>query len=129
MIFASSTGSSGHSLSAGGPILHPNLDCGVLNFLAPRTLAFRPLILPISIDQPIKMGLTRTSKADEVDIHLDGVSVGKLSKDQLIHVSRAEHPFPVFNFFGTTADWNHRLSRCLNWNQPYQNTSKVIKSS
>lgn len=86
MIFASSTGSTGHSLSANGPILHPTLDCGVLNFLAPRTLAFRPLILPISKDQPLLMGLTETSKAEEVDIHLDGVSVGKLKKDQIIQV-------------------------------------------
>ena len=86
MILASATGSSGHSLSAGGPILHPNLDCGVLNFLAPRTLAFRPLILPISSTQPIKMGLTRSSKADEVDIHLDGFYAGKLKKDQLLNV-------------------------------------------
>lgn len=86
MIFASSTGSSGHSLSANGPILHPTLDCGVLNFLAPRTLAFRPLILPIPKDQPMLMGLTKTSKADEVDIHLDGVSVGKLKKAEFLHV-------------------------------------------
>jgi hypothetical protein len=86
MIFASSTGSSGHSLSANGPILHPTLDCGVLNFLAPRTLAFRPLILPVSTDQPMLMGLTNTSKADEVDIHLDGTFVGKLKKQEMIKV-------------------------------------------
>ena len=86
MIFASATGSSGHSLSANGPILHPTLDCGVLNFLAPRTLAFRPLILPISRDQPLLMRLTDSSKADEVDIHLDGVSVGKLKKQEIIKV-------------------------------------------
>lgn len=86
MILASATGSSGHSLSAGGPILHSSLDCGVLNFLAPRTLAFRPLILPISSSHPIKMGLTRLSKADEVDIHLDGNSAGKLKKEQLLNV-------------------------------------------
>lgn len=89
MIFATATGSSGHSLSAGGPIIHPNLDCGVMNVLAPRTLAFRPLILPIpASNQPIKMGLTQKSRAEEVDIHLDGVSYGKLLKDQLISVSQ-----------------------------------------
>jgi NAD kinase len=93
MIFASATGSSGHSLSAGGPILHPTLDCGVLNFLAPRTLAFRPLILPISSSQPIKMGLTRSSKADEVEIHLDGVSSGKLKKHHFLNVKRRVEVF------------------------------------
>ena len=90
MIFANATGSSGHSLSAGGPIIHPTLDCGVMNFLAPRTLAFRALILPIpssSSNQPIKMGLTQKSRAEEVDVHLDGVSHGKLAKDQLLNVN------------------------------------------
>lgn len=88
MIFANATGSSGHSLSAGGPIIHPTLDCGVINFLAPRTLAFRPLILPIpSSKQPIKMGLTQASKADDVYINLDGVSYGKLLKNQLLSVN------------------------------------------
>ena len=86
MILASATGSSGHSLSASGPILHPSLSCGVLNFLAPRTLAFRPLILPLSRDQSIKMGLSLNSRAEEADIHLDGVFVGKLAKNQLIKV-------------------------------------------
>ena len=91
MILASSTGSSGHSLSAGGPILHPTLDCGVINFLAPRTLAFRPLIVPISSSHPMKMGLTRSSKANEVDIHLDGISAGKLKKDQLLNVKQSSN--------------------------------------
>ena len=87
MILATATGSSGHSLSAGGPILHPQLDCGVLNFLAPRTLSFRPLIVPFSNENgPIKLGLHEDSRATEVDIHLDGVSIGRMTKDQLINV-------------------------------------------
>lgn len=86
MILSTATGSSGHSLSAGGPIIHPTLDCGVLNFLAPRTLSCRPLILPLRFDQPIVMGLNSESRAEEVDIHLDGAPMGKLGKDQLIKV-------------------------------------------
>ena len=88
MILATATGSSGHSLSAGGPILHPELGCGVLNFLAPRTLSFRPLIVPFpkGHDGQIKLGLHENSRATSVDIHLDGLSVGRLAKDQLINV-------------------------------------------
>lgn len=90
MILASATGSTGHSLSAGGPILHPTLNCGVLNFLAPRTLSGRPLILPLDSHCSVKMGLSLESRAEEVDIHLDGVSVGNLKKGQLIKVKNFE---------------------------------------
>ena len=83
---ATATGSSGHSLSAGGSILHPTLDCAILNMLAPRTLSFRPLILPISEAAPIKLGLCLGSRAQDCDIHLDGVNVGKLSKEALLSV-------------------------------------------
>jgi len=84
---STATGSSGHSLSAGGPILHPTLDCAILNMLAPRTLSFRPLILPITESNPIKLGMCLDSRAQECDIHLDGVSVGKLTKEGLISVT------------------------------------------
>lgn len=83
---ATATGSSGHSLSAGGPILHPTLDCAILNMLAPRTLSFRPLILPISDTNPIKLGMCLGSRARECDVHLDGISVGKLAKEDMIDV-------------------------------------------
>lgn len=88
MILASATGSTGHSLSAGGPILHPTLSSGVLNFLAPRTLSCRPLIVPLEAESSIKMGLSLESRAEEVDIHLDGISSGKLKKGQLVTVTR-----------------------------------------
>ena len=83
---ATATGSSGHSLSAGGPILHPTLDCAILNMLAPRTLSFRPLILPVYDLISIKLGLCHGSRAQDCDIHLDGINVGKLAKDDLINV-------------------------------------------
>lgn len=87
MILASATGSTGHSLSAGGPLIHPTLDCAVLTFLAPRTLASRPLVLPIPRgDRPIKIGLCAESRAAEVDIHLDGSAFGRLKRDEIINV-------------------------------------------
>ena len=99
MILATATGSSGHSLSAGGPILHPTLDCSVLNFLAPRTLSCRPLILPLdTLDRPIKMGITLESRAESVDIHLDGISVGNLKRGQLIKVNAFYHPVFIHIF-------------------------------
>jgi len=46
MILSTPTGSTGHSLSAGGPILHPETQALLINVICPHTLSTRPLVLP-----------------------------------------------------------------------------------
>ena len=44
LIIASATGSTGYSLSAGGPIVAPGLDCFVMTPVCPHTMHARPII-------------------------------------------------------------------------------------
>lgn len=46
MIVSTPTGSTGHSLSAGGPILAPDTSAFVISVICPHTLSSRPLVVP-----------------------------------------------------------------------------------
>ena len=48
MIVSTPTGSTGHSLSAGGPILIPETAAFVVSLICPHTLSSRPLVVPDS---------------------------------------------------------------------------------
>ena len=54
IILSTPTGSTAYGLSAGGPVLHPNLDAIVIVPICPHTLNARPLVVPASESITVK---------------------------------------------------------------------------
>ena len=46
LIISTATGSTGYSMAAGGPILHPGVEAIVVNPICPMSLSSRPVVLP-----------------------------------------------------------------------------------
>lgn len=88
MIVATPTGSSGYSISAGGPLIYPELNVFALTPICPFLHAFRPMVLPFENDLRV---LVRDA---DVDVHLtqDGQTGVLLAPGDNIFASRAEKP-------------------------------------
>ncbi len=73
LIIASPTGSTAYSLSAGGPIVHPQLEATILTPINPHSFSQKPIVLPAAHDIDITI-LTKQNKfADiQVSLTLDG---------------------------------------------------------
>lgn len=68
VIVSSPTGSTAYSLSAGGPILSPNLNAVSITPIAPHTLSARPII----VDGDTKLSFESLDKDRELHLILDG---------------------------------------------------------
>lgn len=55
LIIASPTGSTGHSLSAGGPVLVPESDARVICPICPHAMTVRPVVLPADVTIRVKV--------------------------------------------------------------------------
>jgi len=85
VIISSPTGSTAYSLSAGGPIIHPELEAIIITPICPHTLHARPLVIP-----PHKTVRLRMVKAP-VDsmMTIDGQLGYQVEKDDEIIVVKA----------------------------------------
>ncbi|MCM0081650.1 NAD(+)/NADH kinase [Geomonas sp. Red32] len=88
LIVSTPTGSTGYSLSANGPIIHPALECISITPICPHTLTNRPLVVAKDADIDIKL----VSGIDEaVFLTLDGQVGVKLVNGDLVKIRRSGH--------------------------------------
>jgi len=73
LIVSTPTGSTAYSLSAGGPIIHPEMDALVISPICPHTLTMRPLVVPATAQVELTLG----SDGSRVYLTIDG-QVGQL---------------------------------------------------
>jgi len=81
LVISTSTGSTAYSLSAGGPIVNPNINSMILTPICPHTLSTRPLI----IGENDQVRITLELSEEEVMVTIDGQEGFTLEpKDEVI---------------------------------------------
>lgn len=96
LIFATPTGSTAYSLSAGGPIIHPEIDSILLTPVCPHSLYARPLLL-----QPqmlLQVTNRRINSAGHIVVSADGNRVATPEDHAIIHIRRADKTLQFISF-------------------------------
>lgn len=104
LIICTPTGSTGYSLSAGGPIISPQSNTICLSAVAPHSLNVRPVILCDNVEVSLKV----KSRTQRFLLSIDGRSCS-LSDDKIITLRKAAHTVGVMkvlhkSFFDTLRD-------------------------
>lgn len=86
LIISTPTGSTGYSMSAGGPIVHPAMCCVVITPICPHTLTNRPIVLA---DESIVRIVVKSSFDEMVYLTLDGQVGVELQEGDTVEVRRA----------------------------------------
>lgn len=87
VIVSTPTGSTAYSLSAGGPIVSPNVNVLLFTPVCPHTLNARPIVL--SAKDTLYIQVTATH--EDIGLTIDGQLGFKLKVDDVIQVSRAPY--------------------------------------
>src|SRR5579862_4986705 len=87
VIVATPTGSTGYSLSAGGPIVEPTLQALIVTPICPHTLSARPMVIP-SMDQ---VEVCIEENGGDVLFKVDGVDPFPIQHGDRVIVCRAEY--------------------------------------
>jgi NAD+ kinase len=109
IILSTPTGSTAYSLSAGGPIVAPSVDCVIATPICPHTLGVRPLVLPA--DETVTVEVL--SPTEELILTIDGQENARLTPGSRVQICRAPDPVRLVRFPGQT--FFATLRRKLRW--------------
>ncbi|MCX5718255.1 MAG: NAD(+)/NADH kinase [Nitrospirae bacterium] len=111
LIVSTPTGSTAYSLSAGGPVLYPTLDCIILTPICPHTLTNRPTVLPADV----LIEIILKSVSEDVFLTLDGQVGFSLRKDDVVKIKRS--PFKTRLVIPFERDYFQTLRTKLKWGE------------
>lgn len=112
VIISTPIGSTAYNVSAGGPILHPDVDAVVLTPNAAHSLAFRPIVLPGASELMITVARANEGTA----LVLDGQATHPLRQGDVVHICR--HPVRARLVGNPSSSYWNTLLEKMRWAAP-----------
>ena len=109
VILASPTGSTAYSLSAGGPIVAPDVECMVVTPICPHSLSVRPLV----VRAQERVTVTGLDPGHSLQLTIDGQVEREIGSEDTVVVSKGEHEVALIRLQGQT--FLDTMRRKLNW--------------
>ena len=109
LIIATPTGSTAYSLSAGGPLVIPNMDVMLINPICPHTLSNRPIVVPADSEIEITYLSREDDSKENALVSLDGFPGIELEPESKIQIIKSPYNINMVrpkgaNFFNTLRD-------------------------
>ena len=90
MIISTPTGSTGYSMSVGGPIVSPDAALFLLTPMAAHTLNTRSIVLPPEAAITLELGADRNGEQDHAMAYFDGIGAAPLQTGDRLVIRRYE---------------------------------------
>jgi len=112
VVIATPTGSTGYSLSSGGSMVQPLIDCILFTPICPRSLSFRPLLLPAE-----NLEIEVVLLADyPVVVSFDGITYVRMKAGDKLMVKKCPFPLITFDKVNSVIDWIGDVNKRLKFN-------------
>jgi len=109
LIFSTPTGSTAYNLSAGGPIVQPQLPCILVTPICPFMLESRPVLLSPNVTLITQLA----GRADNVKVIVDGRFTWKMVENSRLEVKTAANPLHLISM--PQKGYFEILRNKLNW--------------
>ncbi|QEH17617.1 NAD(+) kinase [Histophilus somni] len=115
LIISTPTGSTAYSLSAGGPILTPQLNAIALVSMFPHTLSSRPLVIDADSKISVRFAEYNTS---QLEVGCDSQVALSFTPDDIVHVTKSQDKlrllhlknYNYYNVLSTKLGWLKNLA-------------------
>jgi len=115
IIIASPTGSTAYSLSAGGPVVHPDVNVIIITPVCPHTLNVRSLVVPDA--EKIQIAGQARDGESEMMLTLDGQHGEQLGAADVVEITKADFTAKLLQF--EPQSFYDKLQTRLRWGERY----------
>ena len=99
VLFSTPSGSTAYALSAGGPVIEPDLECIEMTLICPHSLFSRAPLF--SCDKKLRM-TDRTAGSESMVISVDGDLYKRLGENDSIEIARGKNNVKFINLIGNS---------------------------